>query len=74
MGLDLPYDSLRELVEADRDGRCVVLPVAKRKDRESLFDALSEAVSSWGDMSNGEKNLAEAILNGLKGECDAAEV
>lgn len=26
MGLDLPYERLRELVEADRDGRCVVLP------------------------------------------------
>lgn len=26
MGLDLPYDRLLELVEADRDGRCVVLP------------------------------------------------
>lgn len=26
MGLDLPYARLRELVEADRDGRCVVLP------------------------------------------------
>jgi hypothetical protein len=26
MGLDLPYDRLRELVDADRDGRCVVLP------------------------------------------------
>lgn len=28
MGLDLPYDRLRELVEADRDGRCVVLPIS----------------------------------------------
>lgn len=27
MGLDLQYDRLRELVQADRDGRCVVLPV-----------------------------------------------
>ena len=26
IGLDLPYDRLRELVEADRDGRCVVFP------------------------------------------------
>lgn len=26
MGLDIPYDRLRVLVEADRDGRCVVLP------------------------------------------------
>lgn len=27
MGLDLQYDRLRELVKADREGRCVVLPV-----------------------------------------------
>lgn len=27
MGLDLQYDRLRELVQADREGRCVVLPV-----------------------------------------------
>ena len=26
MGIDLPYDRLMELVAADRDGRCVVLP------------------------------------------------
>lgn len=57
-----------ELVQAYRDGRCVVLPIVKQKDRDSLFDALSEAVSSWGDMSAGEKKLSEAILAAMKGE------
>lgn len=28
MGLDLQYDRLRELVQADREGRCVVLPIS----------------------------------------------
>lgn len=27
MGLDLPYDRIRELVDADKDGRCVVFQV-----------------------------------------------
>ena len=31
MGLDLQYDHLRELVQADREGRCVVIP-CKRYD------------------------------------------
>lgn len=26
MGIDLTYDRIRELAEADKDGRCVVLP------------------------------------------------
>lgn len=68
LGDDYDLDRLRELVEADRDGRCVVLPSVKQKDRDSLFDALSEAVSSWGDMSDGEKKFSEAILAALKGE------
>ena len=61
-------DRLRELVEADLEGRCVVLPSVKQKDKEFLFDALSEAVSGWGDISKGEKTLADSILVGLKGE------
>lgn len=68
LGNDYDLDRLRELVEADRDGRCVVLPDVKKKDRESFLDALSEAVSSWGDMSNGEKELANSMLAALSGE------
>lgn len=64
------FERLVELAFADRDGRCVVLPSAKKKDKESFFDALSEAVSSWGDMSKGEKKLSEAILDALRGEHD----
>lgn len=69
LGDDYDLDRLRELVEADRDGRCVVLTPAKQKDKETLFDALSEAVSSWGDMSKGEKALADSILAAMKGDC-----
>ena len=70
LGDNYDLNRLRELVEADRDGRCVVLPSVKQKDKESLFDALSEAVSGWGDMSMGEKALADSILAALKGEQD----
>ena len=42
MGLDIPYDRLKELVEADRDGRAIISPVklyhtvlfARNPDRE----------------------------------------
>lgn len=45
MGIDLPYDRLRELVEADRDGRCVVLPC--RKDVKLQIDGLEYQADHW---------------------------
>lgn len=36
MGLDLQYDRLRELVQADREGRCVVLPCKQNEVAEKV--------------------------------------
>lgn len=41
MGLDLPYERLRELVEADREGRCVVMLC---KPGETVYQADTERV------------------------------
>ena len=35
MGLDLQYDRLRELVQAGREGRCVVLPVVTYEEGDT---------------------------------------
>ena len=41
MGLDIPYDRLRELVQAEREDRAVIIP----KDGSTLFRVGSEIVA-----------------------------
>ena len=43
MGLDLQYDRLRELAQADRDGRCVVVPVKLGQPVYCLQDYFNDA-------------------------------
>lgn len=68
---------LRELIEADRDGRCVVLPKVDNDSMKSFIDSLEDIFSEWSyedksvglfGMSDGERELASALMNALKGE------
>lgn len=77
LGDDYDLDRLRELVEADRDGRLVVLPDVDKRARESMANGLEDVfqelayedptVGLFG-MSDGEKELANALLSALKGD------
>lgn len=77
MGFDLPYDRIRELVDADKDGRCVVFPKVDNDSMKSFIDSLEDIFSEWSyedksvglfGMSDGERELASALMNSLKGE------
>ena len=66
-----------ELVEADREGRCVVLPIVEERSMKSMADGLQDVFNEWAyedasvglvGMSDGEKELAQAILAALKGD------
>lgn len=72
---------LRELVEADRAGRCVVLPDVDERSRLSIADGLEDVFKEWAyedkdvglfGMSDGERKLADALMKGLKGENNAS--
>lgn len=72
-GLGRP-DHLRELTQAEQDGRLVVLPDVPEKDRQSfiedlkeLFDDLSNYDPSVGifGWSEGESRLAKALMDVL---------
>lgn len=76
---DYDLDRLRELVEADREGRCVVIPDVDKRARESMADGLQEVFKEWSyedssvglfGMSDGEKELASALIYALEGEED----
>ena len=45
--LGVPVDRLRELAQADREGRCVVLPKADRSNYESIAELLSDNLTDW---------------------------
>lgn len=79
MGIDIPYARLRELVEADLDGRCVVFPQVDNSSKQSFSDGLEDVFKEWSyedkstglfGMSEGEKELANALISALKGESD----
>ena len=67
---------LRELVEADRDRRCAILPDVDGKAKKSVAEGLRDffqewayedrAVGLWG-MTEEEKTVAEALLLALNG-------
>lgn len=79
LGEDYDLDRMRELVEADRAGRCVVLPDVDERFRLSMADGLQDVFNEWSyedqtvglfGMSDGEKELANAFIAALKGERD----
>lgn len=77
LGDDYDLDRLRELVEADRDGRCVVLPVRGYTDKDGE-QALNSAMNTCFYHNNpvtryiadavAEKLTREAAEAALKGE------
>lgn len=77
MGIDISYDRLRELVESDRDGRCVVLPSGGYTDKDGE-NALKSAMNTCFYHNNpvtryiadavAEKLTREAAEAALKGE------
>ena len=79
LGDEYDLDRLRELIQADMDGRCVVLPDVDERARQSMADELQDVFSEWAyedpdvglfGMSDGEKELANAFIAALKGERD----
>ena len=77
LGDEYDLDHLRELVEADRNRRCVVLPKVDEKPKKSFIDGLEDVFNEWKyedksvgifGMSNGEKALSAALMSALKGE------
>lgn len=77
LGDDYDLDRLRELVEADRDGRCVVLPVRGYTDKDGE-QALNSAMNTCFYHNNpvtryiadavAEKLTREAAEDALKGD------
>lgn len=77
LGDHYDLDRLRELVQADRDGRCVVLPDVDKQTRKSMADGLEDVFNEWAHedasvglfgMSSDEKELAIALITALKGD------
>lgn len=77
LGNDYDLDRLRELVQADREGRCMVLPLVERECVDKFLDDLKDVFSEWGyedasvglfGMNESEKQLAKAIIAALEKE------
>lgn len=76
LGDDYDLDRLRELVEADRAGRCIILPIVKVSEQASFAESLKDFFDEWMQaydpsvgifpMSEGENALAKAIMIGLE--------
>lgn len=77
LGDTYDLDRLRELVQADREGRCVVLPMVERECVAKFRDDLKDVFSEWSyedasvgllGMNESEKQLAEAIITAMEME------
>lgn len=77
LGNEYDLDRLRELVQADSEGRCAVLPLVEREYVDKFLDDLKDVFSEWGyedasvglfGMNESEKQLAEAIIAALEKE------
>lgn len=71
MGLDLQYDRLRELVQADMEGRCVVLParigskvyrIECVKDGDTYEIGIGEHVFDYLLFATERKNIGNTIF------------
>lgn len=70
LGDDYDLDRLRELVEADRDGRCVVLPVRGYTDKDGE-KALNSAMNTCFYHNNPvTRYIADAVAEKLTREAD----
>ena len=70
LGDDYDLDRLRELVEADRDGRCVVLPVRGYTDKDGE-QALNSAMNTCFYHNNPvTRYIADAVAEKLTREAD----
>lgn len=72
LGNDYDLDRLRELVEADRDGRCVVLPVRGYTDKDGE-QALNSAMNTCFYHNNPvTRYIADAVAEKLTREAAEA--
>ena len=72
MGIDLPYDRLMELVAADRDGRCVVLPSGGHTNKDGE-NALKSAMNTCFYHNNPvTRYIADAVAEKLTREAAEA--
>ena len=83
LGDTYDLDRLRELVEADKAGRCIVLPEVNRKAKSVFSDSLHDVFSEWSysdpsvginGMSDDERKLASAIMAALAKEEEQCDV
>lgn len=72
---DCTVDRLRELIEADRDGRCIVLPEVDSKTRSVFCESMHDVFTEWSQcdpstgiygMTEEERGLASAIMAALE--------
>lgn len=76
LGDNYDVDHLKELVQAENDGRLIVLPEVPEADRKLFEDNLHDVFTEWADyasagifdMSEGECALAKAIMKALTRE------
>lgn len=83
LGDTYDLDRLRELVEADKAGRCIVLPEVNKKAKSVFSDSLHDVFSEWSysdpsvginGMSDDERKLASAIMAALAKEEEQCDV
>ncbi len=61
LGDDYDLDRLRELVEADRDGRCVVLPL---KEGNPVWKIILDPLKNTGYITDGRFKLSDMLCWG----------
>ena len=61
LGTDYDLDRLRELVEADRDGRCVVLPL---KEGNPVWKIILDPLKNTGYITDGRFKLSDMLCWG----------
>lgn len=61
LGDDYDLDRLRELVEADRDGRCVVLPL---KEGNPVWKIILDLLKNTGYITDGRFKLSDMLCWG----------
>lgn len=61
LGNDYDLDRLRELVEADRDGRCVVLPL---KEGNPVWKIILDPLKNTGYITDGRFKLSDMLCWG----------
>lgn len=82
LGKEYDLDRMRELVEADRTKRCVILPNVGKRAMKFFADDLRDVFAEWdyedrsvgiNGMTKEEKELARAIMSVLEDHQKEAE-